>query len=188
MSSQYVELANRPQPLVDRTLLTAEIGWRVWGTPANFNGLRVLASLLHPNRSTKVNQTALWLAVCWADTRKIHFESKSCVLLYWQRYCTAIEQWAWAKLCGVIPSRDRAAIPFDIGRLNCLVLLGLLYCCLLHARCISVIQKRPKLLQQTAFFYLLLVISNLYSPGGDFCPARGVLCDSQQIHGSINHC
>jgi len=25
-------------------LLTAEIGWRVWGTPADFNGFRVLAS------------------------------------------------------------------------------------------------------------------------------------------------
>ena len=27
--------------------LTAEICWRVWGTPANFNGFRVLAALLH---------------------------------------------------------------------------------------------------------------------------------------------
>jgi len=37
--------------------LTAESGWRVWGTPANFNGFRVLASLLHWCRSTEVNQT-----------------------------------------------------------------------------------------------------------------------------------
>ena len=29
---------------------------------------------------------------------KIHFTSKSCVLLYWQRYCTALRQRAWAKL------------------------------------------------------------------------------------------
>jgi len=36
---------------------TAEIGWRVWGTPANFNGFRVLVSLLHQRRSTEVNQT-----------------------------------------------------------------------------------------------------------------------------------
>jgi len=27
--------------------LTAEICWRVLGTPANFNGFRVLAALLH---------------------------------------------------------------------------------------------------------------------------------------------
>jgi len=25
----------------------AEICWRVWGTPANFNGFQVLAALLH---------------------------------------------------------------------------------------------------------------------------------------------
>jgi len=34
-----------------------EIGWGVWGTPANFSGFRVFASLLHPRRSTEVNQT-----------------------------------------------------------------------------------------------------------------------------------
>ena len=28
-------------------ILTAEICWRVWGTPANFNRFRVLAALLH---------------------------------------------------------------------------------------------------------------------------------------------
>ena len=38
-------------------LLTAEICWRVWGTPENFNGFRVLASLLQRRRSTEVNQT-----------------------------------------------------------------------------------------------------------------------------------
>jgi len=33
--------------VVNFSLLTAEIRWRVWGTPANFNGFRVLAALLH---------------------------------------------------------------------------------------------------------------------------------------------
>ena len=37
--------------------LTAEIGWRVLGTPSNFNGFRVLALLLQQSRSTEVNQT-----------------------------------------------------------------------------------------------------------------------------------
>jgi len=32
--------------MVNFGLLMAEICWRVWGTPANFNGLRVLAALL----------------------------------------------------------------------------------------------------------------------------------------------
>ena len=37
--------------------LAAEIGPVVWGTPANFNAFRVLASLLQRRRSTEANQT-----------------------------------------------------------------------------------------------------------------------------------
>ena len=37
--------------------LAAEVDWRVWGAPANFNGFRILASLLQRRRSTEVNQT-----------------------------------------------------------------------------------------------------------------------------------
>ena len=37
--------------------LTVELCWQVWHTLANFNGFRVLASLLHQHRSTAVNQT-----------------------------------------------------------------------------------------------------------------------------------
>jgi len=37
--------------------LTAEIGWRVLGTPANFNRFPVLALLLQRRRSTEANQT-----------------------------------------------------------------------------------------------------------------------------------
>jgi len=29
---------------------------------------------------------------------KIHFSSKSCVIIYWQRYCAALEQWGSTKL------------------------------------------------------------------------------------------
>ena len=39
--------STRPDNMVNFGLLTAEIRWRVWGTPANFNGFRVLATLLH---------------------------------------------------------------------------------------------------------------------------------------------
>jgi len=38
------------------SLLAAEIVSLVWGTPANFNGFRVLASLLQRLRSTEANQ------------------------------------------------------------------------------------------------------------------------------------
>jgi len=89
--------------------LTAVIGWRVWGTPTNFNGFHVLASLLQRNCSLEANQTLhdLWPspalvhytmsytfsgALVPPPRCKIHFASKSCILLYWQRYCTALQQ------------------------------------------------------------------------------------------------
>ena len=37
--------------------LTAEICWRVWGTPANFKGFRVLAALLHGTLAVGVSQS-----------------------------------------------------------------------------------------------------------------------------------
>ena len=51
-------------------LLTAEIGLPVWGTPSNFNGFRVLASLLHSHRSTEVNQT---LQDAWPSHGLVHY-------------------------------------------------------------------------------------------------------------------
>jgi len=39
-------------------------------------------------------------------TCKIHFASKSCVLLYWQRYCTALKQRASAKLCDMVQGME----------------------------------------------------------------------------------
>jgi len=52
-------LLHMSQNMVNFSPLTAEICWRVRGTqsPANFNGFRILASLLHWRRSTEVNKT-----------------------------------------------------------------------------------------------------------------------------------
>jgi len=36
-----------PHNMVNFGLQTAEICWRVWGTPANFTGFRILTALLH---------------------------------------------------------------------------------------------------------------------------------------------
>jgi len=85
--------------------LTAEISWWVLGTPANFNGFHILASLLHQQGQPNF---ARRLAISWAGTLYTHFWGlvppngifagteftayKSFVLLYWQRYCTALEQ------------------------------------------------------------------------------------------------
>jgi len=105
--------------------LTAEIGLPFCGTPANFNWFRVLPSLLQRHHSPEANQT---LHDAWPSSAlvhyiyiyifgalapwqnfaryKIHFTSKSCVLLYWQRYCTALQQRASAKLCGVVQGME----------------------------------------------------------------------------------
>jgi len=114
MSPQYGEL--RPTN-----------GWyllaRVWDIPANFNGFRVLASLLQRRRSTEVKQTLydvwpspgvvhyiyIFLGSCPVTEfchGKIHFASNSCVLLYWQRFCTALQQWASAIVCGVVQGME----------------------------------------------------------------------------------
>jgi len=55
--------------------LTAEICWRVWGTPTNFNGFRVLASLLQRRRSPERRPTKLCTMFdrLLAGTLYIHF-------------------------------------------------------------------------------------------------------------------
>jgi len=53
MSLQYGELG----------LLAAEIVSLVWGTPANFNGFRILAALLHSTLVAGVSQTLR----CWTE-------------------------------------------------------------------------------------------------------------------------
>ena len=110
MSPQYGEL----RPINGWDLLP-----RVWGTPANFNGFRVLPSLLHPRRSPEANQTLhdVWpspgllhyiyiFGDCspWQNFArcKLHFTSKSCILLYCQLCWTALHHRASAKLCGVV--------------------------------------------------------------------------------------
>ena len=47
----------RPHNMVNFGPLPAEICWRVCGTPANFNGFRVLAALLHGILVVGVSQT-----------------------------------------------------------------------------------------------------------------------------------
>ena len=89
-------------------------GSGVWGTPANFNGFRIFVSLLQGSSSLKATQT---LHDVWPSPELVHciyifrgsyllmefcqlqnnnVTSKSCVLLYWQRHCTALQQQASA--------------------------------------------------------------------------------------------
>jgi len=133
--------STRPRNMVNFGLLAAEIVSLVWGTPANFNGFRVLASLLQRRRSTEANQTLhnIWplpgqpglvdyiyiFGGCCFVTEFCRVQDSLCVLqvlrspIYSQRYCTAVEQWARGKLCGVEhrapPIFGRATIKLGIG-------------------------------------------------------------------------
>jgi len=51
--------SSRPYNMVNFGPLVAEILLLVWGTPANSNGFRVLAPLLHGSQVVSVSQT-LW--------------------------------------------------------------------------------------------------------------------------------
>jgi len=46
-----------PYNMMNFGLLAAEIVLLVWGTPANFNGFRILAVLLHGTRVVGVSQS-----------------------------------------------------------------------------------------------------------------------------------
>ena len=89
-----------PHSMVNWSPLAAEIISLVWGTPANFNGFHVLASLLQRRRSTEASQTfhSVWPLPGLLDyiyifcellldgilpgANKIHFaSSRSCALL-----------------------------------------------------------------------------------------------------------
>jgi len=63
-----------PHNMVNFSLPAAEIVSLVWGTPANFNGFRILASLLQRRRSTEANQTLhnVW-PLPWLIRLYIHF-------------------------------------------------------------------------------------------------------------------
>jgi len=107
-----------PYSMVNVGPLTAEIGSGVCGTPTNFNGFRALPSLLHRRRSTEVNQT---LHNVWPSPGLVYIIYTLGVVSY---ILAALlhDTRAVARLCGVVSSRDRAAIVFDIGRPNCRVM------------------------------------------------------------------
>ena len=112
------------------------------GHPSKFQRVSRFGFVTAPMRSTKLSTM---FAVSWAVVHyiyifgcscpqrnftmcKIHFASKSCILLYYLRCCTALELWASAKLCGVEqrapPVFGRAAITLGIGPHSSLSSLG----------------------------------------------------------------
>jgi len=67
-----------PYNMVNFGPLAAEILSLVWGTPGNFNGFLVLASLLQRRRSTEVNQTLQYVLPSPGLVRYIYTFGISC--------------------------------------------------------------------------------------------------------------
>jgi len=74
--------------------LAAELCWRVWGTPANFNGFRISEALLQRRHSSEANQTLhdVWplpglvdyiyiFGGCCPLTEFCHVQNSLCALL-----------------------------------------------------------------------------------------------------------
>ena len=62
-----------PHNMVNFGPLPAEICWRVWGTPGNFNRFRVLALLLQRRRSTEIRQI---LQDVWSSPGVVHYRGR----------------------------------------------------------------------------------------------------------------
>jgi len=123
--------------MVNFSFLAAEIVLLVWGTPANFNGFRVLASLLQRRRSTEADQTLhdVWplpglvdyiyiFGGCCSVTEFRQVQNSLCVLQVLRSPIGNVtarhsQQWTRAKLCGVEhrapPIFGRATITLGIG-------------------------------------------------------------------------
>ena len=71
-----------PRNMVNFGLLTAEICWRVWATPVNFNGFRVLPSLLQRRRLPEANQTLrdVWPSPGCSTLYRLYTFGISCLL------------------------------------------------------------------------------------------------------------
>jgi len=79
VKQQY--LLHMSHNMVDVSPLAAEIGLVVWGTPANFNGFRVLAALLQRRRSTEANQTLQGVWPSPALVRNIYIFGDCCPII-----------------------------------------------------------------------------------------------------------
>jgi len=150
-----------PHNMANFCPLTAKIRSGVW-EPQQFQRVSHLGFITERCRLITGGQPnyARCLAVSWAATLciyfpgllplmefcrcKIHFTSKSCVLRYWRRYCTALQQPASAKLCGVVQQMElrnfrRGRQLYSAGRpprfasAHTLVLYCIVFLCILAA-------------------------------------------------------
>jgi len=99
MSSQYGELLPTS---------AAEICWRVWGTPANFNGFHVLAVLLHGTLVGGVSQTLRH----WTEGAT-YIRQCSYHVGHWPTFLVLTVHYL-ASFCGLCFSLHRNSLPLEI--------------------------------------------------------------------------
>jgi len=107
-----------PQNILNFSILTAEICWRVWSTPANFNGFRVLASLLQRRRSTELDQSLHYVRPYPGLVYCIYIFGSSCPLT---EFChvqnlLCVQQRIIAQVCRVISSPSELRHVSTIGK------------------------------------------------------------------------
>jgi len=84
-----------PHNMVNFGLLAAEIVSLVWGTPATFNGFRVLAALLHSSQVVSVSQTLRhWTEgatyVWWGDHHVGHWPTFLLIIIHFFPFQSSI--------------------------------------------------------------------------------------------------
>jgi len=84
-----------PHNMANFSPLVAEIGLGVWGTPANFNGFRVLPSLLQQHCSPEANQT---LHDVWLSAGLVHY----------------MHFWGLLSADGILPGAKFTLRPFQV--------------------------------------------------------------------------
>jgi len=90
----------RPHNTVNFGPLTAEIGPVVWGTPANFNGFRVLAALLHGSPVVGVSQTLRrWTEAATSILHRGHHVGHCHSLSCFCVFLTFLSQGFWRLWC-----------------------------------------------------------------------------------------
>jgi len=117
LKQQY--LPTHAHNMVNVGPLTAEIGWRVLGTPAKISGFGLLPSLLHDVWPSSGRYTIYTFsgALAPAEFCQVQkFTLRPCLAFSYTDSVTARRSSSGRQPnCGVVSTCDRAAIPFDTG-------------------------------------------------------------------------
>jgi len=100
-------LPHMPHNMVNFDPLVAEICWRVLGTPANFNGFRVLAVLLHDTLVVGVSQS-LWR---WTEGAT-YIRHGGHHVGHWPTFLVFLRRFFFNKILRAIKIADTAANPY----------------------------------------------------------------------------